>query len=161
MDYTWLQTPIGRLFIAGDSQGLRHIEFPNKKKKIYIDPAWTENPGALEDAQSQLTDYFNGHRDTFSLKLVPHGTLFQLAVYRELRKVPYGATISYSGLAERIGRPKACRAVGAANARNPLPIVIPCHRVIGADGSLVGFGGGLETKKFLLELETRTTGTNK
>ena len=147
--------------MAGNSQGLQYIIFPNKNKDLSISSGWTENPGALEDARSQLLAYFNGSRNSFSLKLAPRGTPFQLAVYRELRKVPYGSTMSYSEVARKIGRSGACRAVGAANARNPLPIVIPCHRVIGADGKLVGFGGGLETKRFLLELESKNNTDEK
>ena len=103
--------------------------------------------------RAQLGEYFAGRRRTFDLPLTPEGTTFQCSVWMALRAIPYGATISYRALAERIGRPSAMRAVGAANGRNPLPIVVPCHRVIGADGSLTGFGGGLPTKRFLLELE--------
>jgi methylated-DNA-[protein]-cysteine S-methyltransferase len=115
---------------------------------------WTEGPNAtLDRARVQLEEYFSGNRKQFDLPLAPQGTPFQQEVWHTLATIPYGETISYAQLAQRIGKPTAMRAVGAANGRNPLPIVLPCHRVIGADGSLTGFGGGLPTKQFLLELE--------
>jgi methylated-DNA-[protein]-cysteine S-methyltransferase len=115
---------------------------------------WREGDHAvLRDARRQLEAYFDGTRREFDLPLAPRGTQFQLAVWQSLRGIPYGDTISYAQLAQRIGKPNAMRAVGAANGRNPLPIVVPCHRVIGANGDLTGFGGGLPTKRFLLELE--------
>ena len=107
----------------------------------------------LRETRRQLEDYFAGERRDFDLPLSPHGTEFQCEVWLTLAHIPYGETWSYRDLAQRIGRPSATRAVGAANGRNPLPIVLPCHRVIGADGSLTGFGGGLPTKAFLLRLE--------
>ncbi len=112
---------------------------------------FSEKPFAA--AQEQLTGYFAGERKAFDLPLRPNGTEFQLQVLDELQKIPYGTTASYGDIANRIGRPKAVRAVGAANGRNPLPIIIPCHRVIGASGELTGFGGGIPTKKALLKLE--------
>src|SRR3546814_636105 len=107
----------------------------------------------LRQARQQLDEYFAGDRVTFDLPLAPRGTAFQCGVWQMLASIPYGDTISYAQLATRVGKPSATRAVGAANGRNPLPIVLPCHRVIGADGSLTGFGGGLPTKRFLLQLE--------
>jgi len=104
---------------------------------------------------NELREYFAGQRRTFTIELAPKGTPFQLAVWNELLRIPYGATISYSELAHRIGKPSAVRAVGAANGANPIPIIIPCHRVIGANGSLTGYGGGIERKQFLLALEGR------
>ena len=104
-------------------------------------------------AEAQLGEYFAGARTTFELPLAPRGSDFQVSVWRELARIPYGTTISYAQLAQRVGNMQAMRAVGAANGRNPLPIVLPCHRVIGADGALVGFGGGLPVKEFLLRLE--------
>jgi len=112
---------------------------------------FSEKPFAA--AKEQLLGYFAGERKSFTLPLKPHGTEFQMQVLDELQKIPYGTTTSYGDIANRIGRPKAVRAVGAANGRNPLPIVIPCHRVIGASGDLTGFGGGIPTKKALLQLE--------
>jgi methylated-DNA-[protein]-cysteine S-methyltransferase len=123
------------------------------KNRITPNIDWKEDQPYLGEPIRQLELYFQGRLRQFSLKLAPQGTPFQLDVLRALQDVPYGATISYGELAQRIGRPKASRAVGGANARNPLPIVIPCHRVIGSDGSLVGFGGGLEIKRKLLDLE--------
>ena len=115
---------------------------------------WHEGDNdVLRETHAQLDDYFAGKRRTFDLPLAPRGTEFQCGVWRTLATIPYGETISYAQLATRVGKPSAMRAVGAANGRNPLPIVLPCHRVIGSDGSLTGFGGGLPTKQFLLSLE--------
>lgn len=112
-----------------------------------------EDEARTAPLRAQLEEYFAGDRREFDLELAPQGTEFQLRVWSELRRIPYGATTSYGALSTAIGRPKASRAVGAANGANPIPIVVPCHRVIGSNGSLTGFGGGLETKKLLLELE--------
>jgi len=123
-------------------------------------PAVTEGQAVpvLEAAETQLREYFAGVRKTFDLPLDMRGTDFQKRVWRELLHIPYGETSSYATIAERIGEPQACRAVGAANGRNPISIIVPCHRVIGADGSLTGFGGGLKAKAFLLEHEARIAG---
>jgi methylated-DNA-[protein]-cysteine S-methyltransferase len=155
MCYRYMESPIGRLLVAGDQEGLRHIGFPSGKNPLQPGSAWKEDRNALAEAIRELHAYFEGELKTFSLTLTPRGTPFQLSVLRALQEIPYGQTISYGELARRIGRPRASRAVGAANARNPLPIVIPCHRVIGSDGSLTGFGGGLEVKEALLALERR------
>ncbi|MBT8084706.1 MAG: methylated-DNA--[protein]-cysteine S-methyltransferase [Woeseia sp.] len=117
------------------------------------EPDWIFSEQPFAAARAQLTEYFAGERKDFDLKLCPTGTEFQLDVLRELQKIPYGTTASYADIARRIGRPKAVRAVGAANGRNPLPVIIPCHRVIGSGGQLTGFGGGLPTKEALLRLE--------
>ena len=151
--YCYLESIVGRLLVAGDEDGLRYISFMKGKNKITPEMDWREDRPYLGEPISQLDLYFQGRLKQFTLKLAPQGTPFQLDVLRALQEVPYGETVSYGELALRIGRPKASRAVGAANARNPLPIVIPCHRVIGSNGSLVGFGGGLEVKKKLLDLE--------
>ncbi len=150
-------TPIGTLTVAADADGLRHIEFPSNRHPVSR-TAWL--PGAsgaaervLRATHEQLLEYFAGKRRDFDLPLRPQGTAFQCEVWRMLGTIPYGATWSYRDLAQAIGKPDAMRAVGAANGRNPLPIVLPCHRVIGADGSLTGFGGGLPTKEALLRLE--------
>jgi methylated-DNA-[protein]-cysteine S-methyltransferase len=116
-------------------------------------PDWLENPAFFISAAAELEEYFAGKRRQFSIDIAPQGTSFQLSVWRSLQRVPYGKTISYGQLARQVGNPKASRAVGAANGANPVPIIIPCHRVIGASGDLTGFGGGLEVKKYLLELE--------
>lgn len=153
MFYRYLDSPIGSLLLAGNETGLKIIGFPEGKGKIIPPPDWLRGDGYFADAESQLSEYFDGSRQSFELKLTASGTAFQMAVLDALQTIPFGETRSYLDIARQIGRPAAVRAVGAANGRNPLPIVIPCHRVIGSDGSLTGFGGGLETKRFLLELE--------
>lgn len=154
--YDYLLTPIGKLLLAADTQGLRAVWFETGKHRREPDPAWQRNPAKLTFARKQLEEYFAGERQHFDLPLHPLGTPFQVQVWQMLAGIPYGTTISYAELARRIGQPLAVRAVGAANGRNPLPIVLPCHRVIGSDGSLTGFGGGLPTKRFLLGMEDRT-----
>ena len=156
MNYKYIQSPIGNLLLAGDGPGLKLIGFPGGKGTVTPDPDWIEDLSCFPEAEKQLGEYFSGKRRVFELKLEPEGTPFQLAVLDALVRIPYGETRSYRDIAIGVGRPKAVRAVGAANGRNPLPIVIPCHRVIGTNGSLTGFGGGLEAKSFLLELEAKT-----
>ncbi len=156
--YDDLPTPIGPLQLVADGIGLRRIGFATARHPTPPSPGWKRSPDALAFARVQLEEYFAGARQLFELPLHPLGTPFQLAVWAELGRIPYGVTISYGELARRIGQPAAVRAVGAANGRNPLPIVLPCHRVIGANGSLTGFGGGLPTKRHLLALEARITG---
>ena len=153
MKYTYLTTRFGKVLLAADDTGLRLISFETEKKHPQPDPEWVEDADALAEVSRQLEAYFAGRLEEFDLELAPQGTPFQMQVWRELERIPYGTTISYRELAERIGNPKAVRAVGTANGANPLPIVIPCHRVIGADGSLTGYGGGLEKKEALLALE--------
>lgn len=155
MKYRYIDSPVGEILIAGDDQGLRFIGFPEGKGRIEPQPGWTLSDRSFADAARQLKEYFTGTRRSFDLQLSPHGTPFQLAVLQALRNIPYGETRSYADVARSVGKPKAVRAVGAANGRNPLPIVIPCHRVIGSNGSLTGFGGGIDTKRFLLDLEKR------
>jgi len=153
--YDHLSTPIGTLLLAADASGLREVWFETGKHRKTPDPAWKHAPVKLTFARTQLDEYFAGTRKHFELPLHPLGTTFQVTVWRALAKIPYGTTISCGELARRIGQPQAMRAVGAANGRNPLPIVLPCHRVIGSNGSLTGFGGGLPTKRFLLAMEDR------
>lgn len=153
VDYRYIATPVGDLLIAGDGAGLRYVAFPEGKHKIEPGANWQLNDAAFGDVKTQLDEYFAGKRRRFKLKLAPHGTPFQLTVLEALQAIPYGETRSYGDIAAGIGNPRAVRAVGAANGRNPISIIIPCHRVIGADGSLTGFGGGLDTKRFLLDLE--------
>ena len=148
-----IDSPIGPLMLAADDAGLRHIEFRDNRHPVNRGDWHGGDSEILQASEAQLADYFAGTRRDFDLPLAPQGTAFQLQVWHELARIPFGATISYAQLAQRIGKPEAVRAVGAANGRNPLPIVLPCHRVIGADGALVGFGGGLPTKQFLLRLE--------
>ncbi len=151
--YCCFETIVGRLLVAGDEEGLKYISFMKGKHVLTPEVDWREDRHFLREAMRQLELYFEGRLKEFTLKLVPQGTPFQLSVLIALQEVPYGETISYGELARQIGKPKAYRAVGAANARNPLPIVIPCHRVIGSNGSLVGFGGGLDIKQKLLDFE--------
>ena len=156
MNYHHLDSPIGALLIAGDAESIRHIAFPKNGKPVRPEPEWEHSArGPVGEAVRQLRDYFAGRRTEFDLPLAPDGTPFQRAVWRQLQDIPYGETISYGELARRVGNPKASRAVGSANGANPIPIVIPCHRVIAAGGKLAGFGGGLPVKQALLDLETR------
>ena len=148
-----IDSPVGPLMLAADDAGLRHIEFRDNRHPANRADWHGGDSEILQASEAQLAEYFAGTRTSFDLPLAPQGTAFQLQVWHELARIPFGATISYAQLAQRIGKPEAVRAVGAANGRNPLPIVLPCHRVIGADGALVGFGGGLPTKQFLLRLE--------
>ncbi len=161
MRYRYVDTPVGELLLAGDEGGLRYISFPSGKHRIDPEPGWAHDAGAFSDARAQLEEYFAGRRTRFHLQLAPTGTRFQLDVLEALQEIPYGETQSYGDVARRIGRPRAVRAVGTANGRNPLPIVIPCHRVIGSDGSLTGYGGGLDAKRFLLELERGGRGASR
>jgi methylated-DNA-[protein]-cysteine S-methyltransferase len=154
MKYCYTATPIGTLLIAGDEDAVRLIAFPKNGKPRKPEAGWTESAsGVLAEAVRQLREYFAGRRTDFDLPLAPEGTGFQVKVWRKLQEIPYGKTISYGELARRVGNPKASRAVGSANGKNQIPIVIPCHRVIASDGTLGGFGGGLTTKEKLLDLE--------
>lgn len=153
MKYCYMESPIGQLLLAGDDQGLRLVQFPNEDQAKMIQDDWQEDEAFFQNVKDQLNAYFVGNLKHFDLKLHLEGTPFQVKVWEELQNIPYATTISYGELAQRIGNPKSMRAVGAANGRNHIPIIIPCHRVIGKSGKLVGFGGGLDTKQFLLELE--------
>ncbi|PYT19069.1 MAG: cysteine methyltransferase [Acidobacteria bacterium] len=156
MNYCYLDSPIGPLLIAGDENAVRCIEFPKNGKARRPEPGWKESMrGPVSEAVRQLREYFAGVRTEFDLPLAPEGTEFQRTVWRHLQDIPYGERISYGELAKRVGNPKASRAVGAANGSNPIPIVIPCHRVVGSNGKLTGFGGGLPTKEALLALESK------
>ena len=154
MYYDYFDTGlIGTLTLVGDAEGLRHIDFEKEKNPIAILDHWEKKAAFFAPVKAQLRAYFKGELKQFDLPLAPVGTSFQLQVWRALRAIPYGALVSYKTIAEAVGNPKAVRAVGAANGKNPIPIVVPCHRVIGADGSLTGYGGGLETKRRLIDLE--------
>ncbi len=162
MNCAYLDTPIGTLLIAGDDVALHRIAFPQHGRAAKPEPEWQESQrGPVAEAARQLREYFAGMRAEFDLPLAPAGTAFQRRVWRQLQEIPYGETISYGELARRVGNPKASRAVGSANGANPLPIVIPCHRVIAGDGTLGGFGGGLTTKQMLLALEVRASVGNR
>jgi methylated-DNA-[protein]-cysteine S-methyltransferase len=154
VNYAHLETPIGTLLIAGDDAVVHRITFPERDRTVTPEPEWRESQrGPVGEAARQLREYFAGKRARFDLPFAPEGTVFQRTVWRQLQEIPYGETISYGELARRVGNPKASRAVGSANGANPLPIVIPCHRVIAGDGALGGFGGGLPTKHTLIALE--------
>ena len=157
MYYCYLDTPIGELLLAGEDDALSMIGFPKGSMRRDPEPDWIYNEKPLAMARQQLEEYFAGTRKDFDLPLNINGTEFQVSVLEALRNIPYGETVSYGEIAKRIGRPKAVRAVGAANGRNPIPIVVPCHRVIGSSGDLTGFGGGLDTKEALLRLEAENT----
>jgi methylated-DNA-[protein]-cysteine S-methyltransferase len=150
-NYLLLDTPIGPLRLVSTGSALAAIEFPGRHSTAETDRQ--QSDPALALAARQLTEYFAGKRKRFELPLAPQGTPFQQSVWAALAQIPWGALRSYADIARAIERPKAVRAVGAANGRNPLPIVVPCHRVIGSNGSLTGFAGGLEIKRRLLELE--------
>ena len=156
MKFTWYDTGFMKILLAGDQNGLRYLLFENGKQCRNGDAPqddWTEDSAAFTDVQCQLDEYFAGKRTTFDIRLSPAGTDFQRRVWRALEDIPYGRTVSYADIARQIGSPKAVRAVGAANGRTPISIVIPCHRVISSDGRLAGYGGGLMNKQRLLELE--------
>lgn len=152
--YTRIDSPIGPLRLAASDAGMHTIEFRDARHPVKRDADWHEGPHPLlQRAEQQLREYFAGQRRSFDLPLAPQGSPFQRRVWQSLATIGYGETLSYGQLAARLGSPAASRAVGAANGRNPLPIVVPCHRVIGTNGALTGFGGGLPTKQYLLELE--------
>ena len=156
VSYYDLGTPIGTLRLVGDEAAIGRIELPNRTAKA-PDAAWEAAdgalPAALAEAKRQLEEYFAGERREFDLTLGAGGTEFQQRVWGELRRIPFGETISYGELAARVGNPSGSRAVGQANGANPLPVVVPCHRVVSHDGKLGGYGGGLPTKQALLDLE--------
>jgi methylated-DNA-[protein]-cysteine S-methyltransferase len=153
--YTRIESPLGPLLLTADDAGLRQIFFVNGRHPARPESSWKEDRAPLIETIRQLQAYFAGELESFDLKLAPEGTPFQQEVWRRLCDIPYGETISYGTLAGRIGNPKASRAVGLANGSNPIPIVIPCHRVIGSNGKLTGYGGGLPIKEKLLALERR------
>ena len=153
--YGHCDSPIGLLFVAGDGDRLHEIRFPTEKRAPGSRDGWRHDNARFADVFKQLNAYFAGELTRFDLPLLFDGTEFQNRVWKALCDIPYGATSSYGALASRIGKPTASRAVGGANGANPLPIVVPCHRVIGADKSLTGFGGGVDVKKFLLDHEHR------
>lgn len=157
MYYCYLDTPIGELLLAGERDALTMIGFPKGSMRRDPEADWIFNEKPLANARRQLKEYFAGSRKDFDLPVKLNGTEFQVSVLKALQKIPYGETVSYGEIAKRIGRPRAVRAVGAANGRNPIPIVVPCHRVIGSSGDLTGFGGGLDTKEALLRLEAENS----
>ena len=155
ISYTHIPSPIGPLLLVGDNSKLCQILFASNGRSAAPQLDWRDNPAAFVEPIRQLRAYFAGDLEAFDLPISPQGTPFQQRVWRELCNIPYGETISYGQLATRIGNPNASRAVGLANGSNPIPIVIPCHRVIGSNGKLTGYGGGLPIKEKLLALERR------
>jgi len=151
--HTTTDSPIGELLLVGDGTALSGLYMQAGPAPKRIDPSWERSDAAFVDAVEQLAEYFDGRRLEFDLPLAPQGPPFQRQVWQALREIPYGETITYGEQARRIGHPDAARAVGAANGQNPIAVIVPCHRVIGANGSLTGFGGGLERKRLLLDLE--------
>jgi len=161
MHHLTLESPVGSLRLLANDTHLLRLDFVHGRKIKPLPPAAevveVKHPAdhpVFAEAAAQLTGYFAGERQAFDLPLAPQGTDFQLRVWQQLRLIPFGTTLSYGQLAQRLGNPNASRAVGLANGNNPLSIVVPCHRVIGANGSLTGFGGGLDTKQKLLDLES-------
>jgi len=148
-----LDSPIGGLLLMGDGDALCGVHFQSGPRPTRPPEDWVEDARPFQEVMRQLKAYFDGRLQAFDLPLAPRGTEFQMQVWRMLRAIPYGRTRSYGEIARQLGRPEASRAVGAANGQNPIPVIIPCHRVIGADGSLTGFGGGLPIKRKLLALE--------
>lgn len=156
MIYTTVESPIGELLLLGDGEVLRGLYMQAGRRPIRIRPAWERDDSAFPEAREQLAQYFAGERTSFDLPMQLDGSVFQRTVWHALTEIPYGQTISYGELARRIGRPDLARAVGTANGQNPIAVIVPCHRVIGSDGKLVGYGGGLENKRLLLDLEQGT-----
>ena len=155
LSYGTFDSPVGSLLVAGDEERLHLISFPSERRMREPQPGWCREESLFAEAFRQLEAYFAGDLTRFDLPLHLAGSAFQNKVWTALCDIPFGETISYGELAARIGKPTASRAVGGANGANPLPIVVPCHRVIGSDRSLTGFGGGVETKRFLLAHEQR------
>ena len=153
MYYCYVDTPIGELLLAGSGDALSLIGFPKGSMRRDPQPDWIFNEKPFEDARTQLREYFDGERTEFELPLSLEGTEFQLSVWHKLQEIPYGATVSYGDIAKRIDKPKAVRAVGAANGRNPIPIIVPCHRVIRKDGDLGGYHWGITRKQAIIGWE--------
>lgn len=152
MKYTYVDSPIGKLMVYGDLC-LEGLMFPKGKTRKDPAPHWVHDPGGFDAVKRQLDLYFEGRLTAFDLEMRFNGTDFQKRVWQALTRIPYGHTTSYGELATAVGNPNASRAVGMANGKNPIPIIVPCHRVIGKNGKLTGFGGGLDVKAFLLDLE--------
>ncbi len=153
--YTFHESLLGPVLLVSDGQALTGLFFADRRYGEAVGEGWVEAAEAepFPLAKVQLTEYFDGKRRVFSVPLALHGTPFQLSVWEALQSIPYGQTISYRELARRVGRPASVRAVGQANGHNPVSVIVPCHRVIGSDGKLTGYGGGLERKEALLRLE--------
>jgi len=153
MYYDIIYSPIGELMILSNDSGLKKIIFNTAKTKNSPQSGWIKDSFKLKEVREQLDAYFNQKLTKFDLILSPDGTAFQKSIWKELQRIPYGQICSYQDIANSIGKPNACRAVGMANSLNPIPIIIPCHRVIGKNGKLTGYAGGIETKAKLLTIE--------
>jgi methylated-DNA-[protein]-cysteine S-methyltransferase len=151
--YTSVDSPIGELLLLGDGHSLHGLYMQEGRKPTRIAPQWECSTALFTDVVAQLAEYFAAERIAFDIRLTMSGTQFERRVWSALQEIPYGETVSYGEIARRLGQPSAARAVGLANGRNPVAVVVPCHRVIGANGTLTGYGGGLERKRLLLELE--------
>ncbi len=151
--YTILESPVGKLFLTSSEEAITELFMEKHKGAPKPIDKWRRDDGLFREAADQLRAYFAGELTEFDLPLATAGTPFQQSVWDELRRIPYGVTISYGEMARRIGRPEAPRAVGAANGSNPISIIIPCHRLIGSNNNLTGYGGGIERKKYLIEFE--------
>jgi methylated-DNA-[protein]-cysteine S-methyltransferase len=152
--YTTIDSPIGELLLVGDGERLHRLSMQGGRRPTPIDPRWERRDDAFGEVRAQLSEYFDGQRREFDVPLGLEGNPFELRVWEALSQIPYGETVSYGEIAREIGAPGAARAVGLANGRNPVAVIVPCHRVIGADGTLTGYGGGLERKRLLLDLES-------
>lgn len=153
MYYDIIESLVCPILLAGDEKGLKHVIFLKGERQVEIPDDWVENKELFREATRQLEAYFSGKLESFDLKLAPEGTEFQKSVWKALCKIPYGETRTYKDIAASVGKPKAYRAVGLANNRNPIAIIVPCHRVIGSNGKLTGYASGLDLKAFLLKLE--------
>ena len=156
--HTIVDTPIGPLTLVASADALCEVRFPNGRAVGPVDGPHDPHHPVLADAARQLREYFAGDRTTFELPLDPRGSPFQRSAWQGLATIPFGETVNYGEQARRLGHDGKARAIGAANGSNPIPVILPCHRVIGSDGSLTGFGGGLETKAWLLHHERRVAG---
>lgn len=154
ISYCVVRSPVGRILLAGNTRALTHLSFQDGQHPTEPDPRWIYSEKPFQQPIRQLKEYFSGKRKTFTITLAPEGTPFQQQVWQALRAIPYGRTQSYGQIAKAVGKPKASRAVGAANGQNPISIIVPCHRVIGSNGKLVGYGGGLSIKETLLAHES-------
>ncbi len=154
--YTEIKSPLGRLFLTMEQERLTNVCMNLQKRTVEVQPEWISSEKPFRAIAKQFAEYFRGKRHEFDIPLSMTGTEFQRSVWNELRKIPYGTTTTYGEIARRIDNPKAVRAVGLANGQNSIPIIVPCHRVIGSNGKLTGFGGGLENKALLLQLEQQS-----
>jgi methylated-DNA-[protein]-cysteine S-methyltransferase len=157
--YSYIESPLGRMFVQGDGEFVMGLFMPQHKGWSGPDESWRQSDATFAVVREQLGEYFAGERREFDVPIKLAGTPFQQRVWQELVRIPFGTTITYGELAERVGKPEASRAVGNANGRNPISILVPCHRVIGSNGKLTGYAGGVDKKKWLLGWERRVMGT--